>query len=266
MTLSKRRAAAVREFIARIDADPGERWDPKKQAEECGMSYATFRRRFEAAVGCPVYQYIRFRRLQKSAGILRRGGGIAEAMEHSGFETASGFYKAFQNVFGISYVVFAETRGKIRMGEPERRTAKTFRVSGRLYRSGRQSDDGADIFPGVWSGAEQEVYRTLRGGGAVMSIYRREPPEYFICTVGKPVPPDADAPADSIIAAGGEYLRFPIPDAKDGLEFFEFVHAVWFHAIRSRLPREGLKRDERRLCFVSREEGRFGLWIAVRKP
>ena len=74
MTVSKKRAEAVRKCIERIDADPGEHWDPKKLAEECGMPYATFRRRFEAAVGCPVYQYIRFRRLQKSAGILRKGG------------------------------------------------------------------------------------------------------------------------------------------------------------------------------------------------
>ena len=264
MTVSKKRAEAVRKCIERIDADPGEHWDPKKLAEECGMPYATFRRRFEAAVGCPVYQYIRFRRLQKSAGILRRGGGVAEAMEHSGFETVSGFYKAFQSVYGVSYVVFAETRGQVRMTEPERRSVKRFRVSGRLYRSGRPSDDGADIFPEVWSGAEEEIYRTLLGEAAVMAICRREPPEYYVCTVGRPVALAASAPNVGAVSAGGEYLRFPIPAAENGPAFFDALHAVWLHAVRCRLPREGLRRDERRITFVSCEEGRLGLWIAVR--
>ncbi|MBO4330908.1 MAG: helix-turn-helix transcriptional regulator, partial [Oscillospiraceae bacterium] len=122
MTISGKRAAAVRECVMRIDADPGEAWDAKKLAEECEMPYATFRRRFELAVGCPVYQYIRFRRLQQSARILRRGGSVAEAVELSGMETLSGFYKAFQSVYGVPYVEFSETRGGVRVGEPEPRT------------------------------------------------------------------------------------------------------------------------------------------------
>jgi AraC-like DNA-binding protein len=262
MTVSKKRAEAVRKCIERIDADPGEHWDPKKLAEECGMPYATFRRRFEAAVGCPVYQYIRFRRLQKSAGILRKGGGIAAAMEHSGFETVSGFYKAFQSVYGVSHVVFAETRGRVRMTDPERKTVKKFRVSGRLYRCGRPSEDGTDIFPEIWSGAEEEIYRTLREETDVMSICRREPPEYFVCTVGKPIP--LASTVAGAVTAGGEYLRFPVPDTADGPGFFDALHAVWLHAVRCRLPQEGLRRDERRISFVSCEGGRFGLWIAVR--
>ncbi len=83
---------------------------PYELAEAAGFSLFHFYRIFQSATGFPIKQYILRRRLLHAVYAIRCGNkGIHAAMEY-GFETYSGFYKAFQREFGCTPQKFIKSR------------------------------------------------------------------------------------------------------------------------------------------------------------
>ena len=58
--------------------------------------------RFKAVYGCSVHQYIRQKRLQRAAQLLRQGVPALKAAEDAGFGDYSAFLRAFRSAYGRS--------------------------------------------------------------------------------------------------------------------------------------------------------------------
>lgn len=71
-------------------------------AEECAVSPSHFHRIFKTYVGISVMDYIRSRRLQNAISQITVGMNILDAAVMSGYETHTGFLKAFKKAYGIT--------------------------------------------------------------------------------------------------------------------------------------------------------------------
>lgn len=109
-------------------------------AAQAGYSPFHFRRMFRAAAGMPVMDYVRLQRLAAARRRLLRGEKAIDAALACGFETASGFSRAFRRAFGYSPTTYLARmkalpggtggqRGGDRM-EPVMKTLGEFWVAG----------------------------------------------------------------------------------------------------------------------------------------
>ena len=78
-------------------------------AAMAGFSLFHYYRLFQQATGLPVMQYILRRRLLHSIYAIREGSGKTDASLMYGFDTYSGFYKAFCREFGCTPSAFVES-------------------------------------------------------------------------------------------------------------------------------------------------------------
>ncbi|MFQ3786996.1 helix-turn-helix transcriptional regulator [Halomonas sp. A29] len=69
-------------------------------AELAAMSPASLRRKFQAAYGCSVFDYLRDRRLALAHELLLQGHGIERAAQCSGYQHANNFSTAFRQRYG----------------------------------------------------------------------------------------------------------------------------------------------------------------------
>lgn len=69
-------------------------------AELASMSRATLRRKFQAAYGCSVFEYLRERRLELAREMLLQGHGIERAAQCAGYLHANNFTTAFRQRYG----------------------------------------------------------------------------------------------------------------------------------------------------------------------
>lgn len=102
-----RRAAAQRRLLgvlAYIDAHLDEALDGERLARVAALSRHHFHRRFAAAFGIGVSQYVRLRRLKRAAWQLafRRQLGITQIALASGYEGPEAFARAFRRSIGQS--------------------------------------------------------------------------------------------------------------------------------------------------------------------
>jgi AraC-like DNA-binding protein len=82
---------------------PDERWTVATLATRVGMSRSAFADRFAAVVGEGPLHYLARWRLQKAAGLLRRGdAGTAEVAARVGYDSAAAFNKAFKRTMGVT--------------------------------------------------------------------------------------------------------------------------------------------------------------------
>lgn len=235
-----------------IDGDPGGTAAPEELARRLGLSYPTFRRLFARLCGCSVYQYIRLRRVERSARELRESGDVAGAMELGGFQTLSGFAKAFSAVYGVSYARYAETRGRLMMKEPRRVERPGFFLAGQVYplRRPQPTADTPEI-PELPYAALEELERGLRQGMTLFGTRISWEPDADYYLLGSPLPDPRMTPEGQTgnPIPGGLFLAFPLPEDPDPLRFAEKRRSVWFYALRQFIPASPFSVDRRRAAY-----------------
>jgi len=90
----------LQEMLRYIDANIREKLSVEKLAARAGFSPFHFSRVFQWEVGYSLMEYVRNRRLFHAASELASGRRIADIAVDYGFETHSGFSKAFRRYFG----------------------------------------------------------------------------------------------------------------------------------------------------------------------
>ena len=85
-------------------------------ADELNMSRSSFYRKAKAVTGMTPIDYTRTYRLDRAAGMLRRGMRVSEVMMEVGFTSSSYFAKCFKNQFGVLPKAFVQQNGIIRDG------------------------------------------------------------------------------------------------------------------------------------------------------
>ncbi len=92
----------MRACLDYIDANINKDMTPKSLAAEMGYSYHHFCDLFESINGITVGEYLRKVRLGRAVREILRGKPIVRISEESGFETLSGFNKAFKREYSMS--------------------------------------------------------------------------------------------------------------------------------------------------------------------
>jgi AraC family transcriptional regulator len=90
----------LQEMLQYIDIHIKEEMNVEKLAEKAGFSPYYFCRIFQNGVGSSIMEYVRNRRLAYAASELNSGHKILKIAVDYGFETHSGFSKAFRRYFG----------------------------------------------------------------------------------------------------------------------------------------------------------------------
>ena len=247
-----------------IDADPANAPAPEELARRFGFAYPTFRRLFSSLCGCSVYQYVRLRRVERTARELRESGSVPKAVELGGFQTASGFGKAFAAVYGVSYAKYAETRGGVLMKEPQLTERPGFYLAGQIYPVGAaRSADGKPELPELPPAALEELERSLRLGATLFGARISWGPSsaYYLLGTSLPDPRMTPEGQTGNMIPGGLFLAFPLPEDPEPLHFEEKRRSVWFYALRQYIPDSPYALDPRRAAY-ERYHG-FGGEIAV---
>lgn len=107
-------AERLGEAVDYLEAALGRRPSLDEAARRAGFSRWHFMRLFQAAVGLPVAEYVRRRRLSRAAEALAAGQPVLAAAIDWGYETQAAFTRAFARTFGVTPGAFAR---RARAGE-----------------------------------------------------------------------------------------------------------------------------------------------------
>jgi AraC family transcriptional regulator, regulatory protein of adaptative response / methylated-DNA-[protein]-cysteine methyltransferase len=94
-----KRSAVVSQLIQMVEADPSRRLGETDLAA-LGVDPSTARRQFRSHCGMTFAAYQRARRMGAALREVRQGGSITFAQVGAGFESGSGFRRAFAHLFG----------------------------------------------------------------------------------------------------------------------------------------------------------------------
>ena len=161
-------ADILQDTLQYIDAHLGEPLDTELLAARAGFSPYHFSRVFHFNVGYTVMVYVRLRRLACAAAELSEGGKIIDIALAYGFETHSGFSKAFRRHYGSSPETYRiHTRAKrpelpslnhmkkynIPGGivmEPKFVTREAFKIAGYSLRTTSTEGENSKAIPAFW--------------------------------------------------------------------------------------------------------------------
>ena len=225
----------------------------KSVAEHFGYPYMTFRRFVQEVGGFSIHAYIRLRRIQKAASLLRAGMSPTEAAKEIGFATLAGFNKAFFSIYGVTSSEYAETRGDCRMTEPELRELPGGFVVGYVFQApdGLKEEDRG----GYWIGqdfpyVDPEEFAKIGGGAESVAIWVEWDKKWYY-VIGSPVEKVRYVPKlmKSHWVPGGLFLEFKAPPSANNTELSDNMRAVWWYALRQWLPESEYEQDETRLGF-----------------
>lgn len=157
----------LQDTLAYIDAHLGDALDVETLAVRAGFSVWHFCRLFQWGVGCSVMGYVRSRRLAFAASDLKTGKKILDIALAYGFETHSGFSKAFRRRFGCSPEVYRSHAScdrpllpnlislkKCMIGgislEPKFTTLPAVRLAGYVMKTTNENGENNAAIPAFW--------------------------------------------------------------------------------------------------------------------
>jgi AraC-like DNA-binding protein len=85
-----------------LDSGAADRWSLADIALELGLHENTLQRRFRAAQGCSVFDYLRACRLERARTLLRGGASVTQAALEAGYDNPANFATAFKRHFGLA--------------------------------------------------------------------------------------------------------------------------------------------------------------------
>jgi AraC family transcriptional regulator len=238
-------------------------------ANQTGFSAYHYYRLFNAYVGMPVMQYVRRRRmLYGISEVVNKGKKIIEIAMEYGFNTHSGFSKAFNKEYGCSPSQYIENiNGNIPrkidlmvlkkyhlnsgvVMEPKIMTKPSFKVAGYRFETSLESQRNEREIPAFWERFEIEDWEGELYEEVKPSVHG----EYAIC-----FPPNMetgkfqyllgvtaesyDKPADKIIISKipeATYAVFTTPPAAyENREFSKAIQGTWNYIMYEWFPDSG---------------------------
>lgn len=121
---------SMKRLIEYIDKHILQELTAMELAESAGYSFYHFCFMFKSYTGFPPGMYLRRRRLELAAQDLLCGSSVTEVAFKYGFETASGFNKAFRKQYGISPNVYKTMKGGLIKMTPEIKKMAAFTAIG----------------------------------------------------------------------------------------------------------------------------------------
>ena len=141
---------------------------PAELAEQFGYSFYHFCHVFRSVNGMAVAEYLRDRRLCAAASQLLLGSSVTETAMDSGFDTVSGFTRAFTRKFGLAPSVYKKLKGAKFVMKPEIKDFPAFTAVGYVLKPESEIDireNGAYWLGKDFSGVSKEDYAKLSATG-----------------------------------------------------------------------------------------------------
>lgn len=243
-----------------------------------GLSDYEFRRIFSFLVGTPLSEYIRRRRMSRSAAELKGGGvSISEVGARYGYDSPSSFTRAFREVFGISpreaaaddAILSAYTRPGFRV---ERQGGSAIPYTLRRMPEVRLAGVSArsPITDTLCCESVWEAFEAAGGAArfparsALYAVYENGERD-VLCTVGG-VLPDGETPPPGMAAyriPAALFAAFPVPPGADE----RAVNDLYSRILYEFLPCSGYTRapDVPNVeVFPDADDGRFEIRIPLR--
>lgn len=125
-----RHTETMEDVLRYIDEHISQGLTAEELARVSGYSFYHFCHLFAIDMGLSVGTYLRRRRLELAAGEILQGGSITEISTKSGFETPSGFSKAFRRHYGMAPTEYKSKKGEIDVMTPEIKYVEGFSAVG----------------------------------------------------------------------------------------------------------------------------------------
>ncbi len=233
-----------------------------ERARRYHYSYYHFCRIFQISNGMSVASYIREKRLELAAEKVKKGTGIFEAALEVGFETPSGFVKAFKKKFGCTPTEYLKMQacgiGGVQMEEPRFVALGPIHVLGHNCESDKKeldsAQDGAYWFREKGSEEKQKHHHGHMDENTVkIGLWLKEPDaqgnlSYFF---GKKLEADQTVPEglNMITIPAAEYAVFTTRPLDMTLEeghkaLAESIRETWKYIYEDWLETSGYDLDE----------------------
>ncbi len=222
-------------------------------AKRYGYSYERFRKIYKSVTGTTLHHYVCVRRLQYAAKQMRLGANVNEASRQIGYQTTSGFIRAFRNLFGVSPYKYAATQGRVLMTGPELQTRPEFWSVGYAFEAVPDLDwmeSGAYWQGQLFPAFNAEEFLRIGAGAAEAAVWIRHEGKP-VCVFGWEVGELRYTPSDMLAVRipGGDFMAFRAPADLNTDMMGENIRATWFYAYRQWLPASDYAVDWKRLPY-----------------
>jgi AraC family transcriptional regulator len=263
-----------------IDRNIKKKMDVEKLAARAGFSPYHFCRVFQWGVGYSVMEYVRNRRLAFAAAELNSDRRIIDIAIDYGFETHSGFTKAFRRYFGCSPETYRNHAsfkrpdlpvlekmkqyviGGIVM-EPKMVKRSAFKIAGYVLKTRAKEGENLKSIPEFW--------KAYMSDGRVEKLHResflKSHTEYGACfpeniengefeyMIGVEIKDGITIPADYHVRELSEtlYAVFSTPSANEA-GFSSAIQGTWQYIFAEWFPKSGYEFDKNGVDFELYDE------------
>jgi AraC family transcriptional regulator len=263
-----------------IDENITKKISVEELANISGFSTYHYYRVFHSFVGMPVIEYVTRRKLQYSIFDLSRGEKILDIALNYGFETHSGFTKAFKKAFGyspnyyrihapegfpqkVNLVNIKENKvGGIIM-EPKIINKDAFKIVGYKFDTTLRNNAHSRDIPAFWEkcdieGKEARLYATQnppRHGEYGICINTNIETDEFSYVLGVAVDAFDNALEEmyKLEVPAATYAVFTTPAVSDE-DFVESIKGTWKYILEEWFPGSGYEIDSTKLDFEFYDE------------
>lgn len=259
----------MEECLSYIEAHICEEISPRRLAELVGYSFYHFCHVFRICNDMPVGEYVRKRRLQKAAEGLDRGEQITDIALALGFDTPSGFAKAFRREFGMSAREYRKARGsdsilktkgeigmKVIMMSKDGFKAVGYSIAPREGDKADMIKSGAYWLGSDFSSVSYEDYNKLARGGVdqVGMWFRPEENGNLYYFLGPEVEnfdfvPPGMATVEIPAAEYAVFTTEPADLANDKKAFADVIRKAWKYIFEEWFAESGYSFDQEKYAF-----------------
>ena len=260
----------LQEMLRYIDLHITEKLSVEILAARAGFSPYHFCRVFQWEAGIPVMEYVRNRRLAFAASELSTGRRIIDIAADYGFETHSGFSKAFRRYFGCppekyrmhaafgipKLPILEKTKKYVAGGivmEPKLLPKASVKLAGFCLKTTTRGGENKRAIPAFWTELIHDGrLKKLHGESFV-----KEHPEYGACIPLHPENGDmeyligVEVNDGAVIPGGYEtrvlpealYAVFTTPPSDEGEKFVASIQGTWGFIYSEWFPNSGYEFD-----------------------
>ncbi|GHV03477.1 AraC family transcriptional regulator [Spirochaetia bacterium] len=265
----------LQEMLRYIDAHIKEKMNVEKLAARAGFSPYHFCRIFQWSVGYSIMEYVRNRRLAFAATELNSGCRIIDIAVDYGFETHTGFTKAFRRHFGCSPEIYRihasfdipklpileKTKQYINGGivmEPKMVKKPAVRIAGFAIKTRSKDGENFKAIPQFWTeymtdGRCEKLHREafLKSHEEYGACFPENPENgEFEYVIGLEVKEGSAIPEGYHVCTIPEalYAVFSSPPA-DGANFSPAIQGTWKYIFSEWFPTSGYEFAEAKVDF-----------------
>ena len=229
--------------------------DAHALADMLGYSFFHFCHVFRSIIGVGAGEYLRRSRLELSAARLLKGARATDEALECGFDTPSGYTRAFRRRFGMSPSEYKKTKGGRTEMTPVFKKLDKFQAIGYAFKPDSAPDLKAGAFWAdmKFTSIDKDEYAKLcqPNNGEIGTWMHPDEGGDLFYFFGPIVKDDRPVPsgAEKVEIPAAEYAVFEIPAAADPAALKENIQKTWRYIFSEWLDSSDWKFDQTKADF-----------------